>query len=89
MRTADESPPMLSLGRVAADGSLGDMLFFHTYKNPGLVIDIVEDIRLMNDQAMKAAPRKTGVLILGGGGYRLAQGEPAATGILPDKCRSV
>lgn len=58
---------MLSLGRVAADGSLGDMLFFHTYKNPGLVIDIVEDIRLMNDQAMKAAPRKTGVLILGGG----------------------
>lgn len=49
------------------DGSLGDMLFFHTYKNPGLVIDIVEDIRLMNDQAMKAAPRKTGVLILGGG----------------------
>lgn len=45
------------------------MLFFHTYKSPGLVIDIVEDIRLMNDQAMKAAPRKTGVIILGGGGW--------------------
>lgn len=43
------------------------MLFFHTYKSPGLVCDIVEDIRLMNDQALKAAPRKTGVLILGGG----------------------
>ena len=25
-----------------ADGSLGDMLFFHTYKNPGLVLDIVQ-----------------------------------------------
>ncbi|EFN58581.1 hypothetical protein CHLNCDRAFT_19955 [Chlorella variabilis] len=49
------------------DGSLGDMLFFHTYKNPGLVLDIVQDIRLMNDQAMKAAPRKTGAIILGGG----------------------
>ncbi|KAL4457617.1 hypothetical protein ABPG75_012482 [Micractinium tetrahymenae] len=49
------------------DGSLGDMLFFHTYKNPGLILDIVQDIRLMNDHAMKAAPRKTGAIILGGG----------------------
>lgn len=24
------------------DGSLGDMLYFHSYKNPGLVLDIVE-----------------------------------------------
>lgn len=23
------------------DGSLGDMMFFHSYKNPGLVVDIV------------------------------------------------
>ncbi|GAB4820672.1 hypothetical protein N2152v2_007718 [Parachlorella kessleri] len=50
------------------DGSLGDMLYFHTYKTQGgLVCDIVEDIRRMNDQALKAAPRKTGVIILGGG----------------------
>lgn len=49
------------------DGSLGDMIFFHTYKNPGLVVDIVGDIRLMNDQALKAAPRKTGIILLGGG----------------------
>ena len=49
------------------DGSLGDMLYFHTYKSPGLVIDIVHDIRTMNDHAMKASPRKTGVIILGGG----------------------
>ncbi len=24
------------------DGSLGDMLFFHSYRNPGLVVDILE-----------------------------------------------
>lgn len=49
------------------DGSLGDMLYFHSFKSPGLVIDIVADIRAMNDEALKAAPRKTGILLLGGG----------------------
>jgi deoxyhypusine synthase len=49
------------------DGSLGDMLYFHTYKSEGLVIDIVQDIRRMNDEALKSKPRKTGVIILGGG----------------------
>ena len=49
------------------DGSLGDMLYFHTFKNPGLILDIVADIRAMNDEAMKAPPRKTGAIILGGG----------------------
>lgn len=49
------------------DGSLGDMLYFHTFKNPGLILDIVADIRAMNDEAMQAPPRKTGVIILGGG----------------------
>jgi deoxyhypusine synthase len=24
------------------DGSLGDMLFFHSFKNPGLVVDILD-----------------------------------------------
>ena len=24
------------------DGSIGDMIYFHSYKNPGLVLDIVE-----------------------------------------------
>ena len=49
------------------DGSLGDMLYFHAYKSPGLEIDIVADIRAMNDEALKAAPRRTGAIILGGG----------------------
>ncbi|KAG8367285.1 hypothetical protein BUALT_Bualt16G0056500 [Buddleja alternifolia] len=50
------------------DGSLGDMLYFHSYKKePGLVIDIVQDIRAMNSEAVHAGQRKTGMIILGGG----------------------
>ncbi|KAM0946928.1 putative deoxyhypusine synthase [Dioscorea sansibarensis] len=49
------------------DGSLGDMLYFHSYRGPGLVIDIVQDIRAINGEAVHASPRKTGVIILGGG----------------------
>jgi deoxyhypusine synthase len=47
------------------DGSVGDMLYFHSYKNPGLVLDIAQDIRIINDKALRA--KKTGMLILGGG----------------------
>ena len=45
------------------------MLYFHSYKSPGLVIDVVGDIRAINDEAIKASPRKTGVIVLGGGQY--------------------
>lgn len=27
------------------DGSLGDMIYFHSYKNPGLILDIVEGLK--------------------------------------------
>ena len=47
------------------DGSLGDMIYFHSFKNPGLVIDVVGDIRGINNQAVFA--EKTGAIILGGG----------------------
>ncbi|XP_076959304.1 deoxyhypusine synthase-like [Bidens hawaiensis] len=49
------------------DGSIGDMLYFHSFRNPGLVVDIVQDIRAMDNEAVHANPRKTGVIILGGG----------------------
>ncbi|KAF2916227.1 hypothetical protein DAI22_09g102400 [Oryza sativa Japonica Group] len=52
------------------DGSLGDMLFCHAVRNPGLIIDIVQGklyIRLMNGEAIHATPRKTGIIVLGGG----------------------
>lgn len=49
------------------DGSLGDMLYFHTFKSSpsSLKIDIVEDIRKINTLAVRAP--KTGCIILGGG----------------------
>ncbi|CAL5360420.1 unnamed protein product [Camellia sinensis] len=49
------------------DGSLGDMLYFHSFRKPGLVVDVVQDIRAMNGEAVHASPRKTGMIILGGG----------------------
>ncbi|KIM28617.1 hypothetical protein M408DRAFT_329382 [Serendipita vermifera MAFF 305830] len=51
------------------DGSLGDMIYFHSYRTPpgeqGLLIDIVQDIRKLNDMSLKA--KKAGMIILGGG----------------------
>ncbi len=48
------------------DGSIGDMIFFHSYKNEErLLIDIAADIRNINNIALKA--KKTGMVILGGG----------------------
>ncbi|XP_015889177.2 deoxyhypusine synthase isoform X1 [Ziziphus jujuba] len=49
------------------DGSLGDMLYFHSFRSPGLIVDVVQDIRAMNGEAVHASPRKTGMIILGGG----------------------
>lgn len=49
------------------DGSLGDMLYFHTFKSSPqqLKIDIVEDIRKINTIAVRA--KRAGMIILGGG----------------------
>jgi deoxyhypusine synthase len=47
------------------DGSIGDMIYFHSYQKPGFVLDIVDDIRSMNNEAVWA--KKTGTIILGGG----------------------
>ncbi|EOD51476.1 putative deoxyhypusine synthase protein [Neofusicoccum parvum] len=49
------------------DGSLGDMLYFHTFKSSPqqLRVDIVEDIRKINTIAVRA--KRTGMIILGGG----------------------
>ncbi|KAI0503151.1 Deoxyhypusine synthase [Xylaria bambusicola] len=49
------------------DGSLGDMLYFHSFKaSPRqLKIDIVEDIRRVNTIAVRA--KRAGMIILGGG----------------------
>jgi deoxyhypusine synthase len=47
------------------DGSLGDMIYFHSYSKPGMVLDLVQDIRALNNQAVRAGA--TGMVILGGG----------------------
>jgi deoxyhypusine synthase len=47
------------------DGSIGDMLYFHSFKNPGFVLDIVQDIRRLNELSRES--RKAGMIILGGG----------------------
>ncbi|WVQ79900.1 deoxyhypusine synthase [Cryptococcus sp. DSM 104549] len=49
------------------DGSLGDMIYFHTYKSSPaqLSIDIVADIRRLNDMSVKS--KQAGMIILGGG----------------------
>lgn len=47
------------------DGSIGDMIFFHSFGHPGLIVDLVQDIRGINSTAMNAAC--TGMIILGGG----------------------
>ena len=47
------------------DGSVGDMIYFHSYKRPGFVLDISRDIRRINDLAVRS--HATGQIILGGG----------------------
>jgi deoxyhypusine synthase len=47
------------------DGSIGDMLYFHSYKREGFVLDIAQDIRKVNDCAVKSYA--TGMIVLGGG----------------------
>lgn len=47
------------------DGSVGDMIFFHTYKRPGFILDTAQDIRAINDIALRA--KHSGMLIVGGG----------------------
>ncbi|XP_014246839.1 probable deoxyhypusine synthase isoform X2 [Cimex lectularius] len=47
------------------DGSLGDMMYFHSYRNPGLIVDILQDLKRLNSIAVKAV--HSGMIILGGG----------------------
>ena len=47
------------------DGSIGDMIYFHSFRSPGLVVDIVGDIRALNELARKS--KKAGMIVLGGG----------------------
>lgn len=41
------------------------MLYFHSFKNPGFILDIVQDIRTLNELSRES--RKAGMIVLGGG----------------------
>ncbi|XP_033499985.1 deoxyhypusine synthase-like [Epinephelus lanceolatus] len=47
------------------DGAIGDMFYLFSEDNPGLRVDIVEDISKLNN--LVAAANSTGIIILGGG----------------------
>jgi deoxyhypusine synthase len=47
------------------DGSLGDMMYFFGFKHPDFKVDILRDLKRLNDLALNA--KKTGVIILGAG----------------------
>lgn len=49
------------------DGSIGDMIYFHSYKREEqLIVDIASDVKRINNIAV-FAKGKTGIVILGGG----------------------
>jgi deoxyhypusine synthase len=47
------------------DGSIGDMLYFFSFKHPSFKMDIVRDMKRLNDLTLDA--KKTGLIILGAG----------------------
>jgi deoxyhypusine synthase len=47
------------------DGSIGDMLYFFSFKHPEFKIDVVRDMKKLNDFTLDA--KKTGLIILGAG----------------------
>ncbi|KAK6914454.1 Deoxyhypusine synthase [Dillenia turbinata] len=63
-QSAENNIPVFFPG--LTDGSLGDLLYFHSFCNPSLVIDVVQGM-VMNGETVQAGPRKTGMIILGGG----------------------
>jgi len=36
------------------DGAVGDVTYFHSYDNPGFIIDINRDLRRINDISVRA-----------------------------------
>ena len=41
------------------------MIYFNSWNNPGFIVDLVQDIKKLNDSALAA--KRTGMIILGGG----------------------
>ena len=41
------------------------MIYFHSFRSPGLILDIVRDSRALNELARNS--KKAGMIVLGGG----------------------
>ena len=41
------------------------MIYFNSWNNPGFIVDLVQDIKKLNDSALAA--KRSGMIILGGG----------------------
>ena len=41
------------------------MIYFNSWNNPGFIVDLVQDIKRLNDSALAA--KRSGMIILGGG----------------------
>ena len=41
------------------------MIYFHSFRSPGLILDIVRDIRELNELSRNS--KKAGMIVLGGG----------------------
>lgn len=49
------------------DGSMGDMIYFHAYRNPGLIVDAVQDVQNLDSALADARDAGCGVILLGAG----------------------
>jgi deoxyhypusine synthase len=47
------------------DGSIGDMLYFFSFKHPEFKLDVIRDMKKLNDMTLDA--KKTGLILLGAG----------------------
>eukprot|EP00301_Raphidiophrys_heterophryoidea_P019046 c4028_g1_i1.p1 GENE.c4028_g1_i1~~c4028_g1_i1.p1 ORF type:complete len:399 (-),score=112.76 c4028_g1_i1:92-1231(-) len=47
------------------DGAIGDNIYFHRHRNPGLILDIAQDVWTIDNLAIRA--KQSGMIILGGG----------------------
>lgn len=61
------------------------MIYFHSFRSPGLIVDIVGDIRALNELSRKS--RKAGMIILGGGvcKHQIANAMLIVRNFVPDR----
>ena len=49
------------------DGSIGDIIFFHSFRKPGLVLDVLRDVCLLNEEVCLSSGEGVGMILVGDG----------------------